>query len=60
MEFFSAAGTNDPTNYTELDLGPLGTLWAGAIHNPSGKAPVNTTSMFCIEHLEEYVLGAVG
>lgn len=45
MEVMIAPGTDVPTNYTEIDASPLGALWVGRIHNPTGLHPVNTTSV---------------
>ncbi len=45
----AAEGVDDPVNYTEIDLSPAGGLWAGAIYNPTGLHPLNTTLLDCAQ-----------
>ena len=57
LEFMVAAGNGDAINYTEIDVSPRGALWAGAIHNPTGLHPVNTTVLDCEESGIEHHAG---
>ncbi len=63
LEFMIYPGlvSADPIgNYTELDISPKSGFWAGAIHNPSGFHPVNTTLLPCNEVTYHATLSATG